>query len=295
MKRHALNIKVVSALFSVLVLSGCGLDSGSSVTSNDSGGMGAPSVVENPGLVAGDGVTTTEKSIIRTGDLTLKTGNVSKTFDDVKSAVIAAGGRVESSSYNAAADYSGPSAYITARLPESKLDTAIATISTLATRTSLNLSTSDVTLQTVDLKAKIQALTTSRDRLLALMAKATNTADLIAAESALAQRQSDLDSLQSQLDYLTLQVSESTLNIQVITDATSMTSGLRGFKATIVQTVRNFLQAFESVFIFIGSAIPWVLILGGLYALSRSVMRRLHGRNQVAPSTKNKDNVAKDA
>jgi predicted PurR-regulated permease PerM len=65
------------------------------------------------------------------------------------------------------------------------------------------------------------------------------------------------------------QVSESTLSIQIIDDASSVTSGLRGIKETLLQAAQNFLQAFENVVIFIGTAIPWLLVFGLLYFVLR--------------------------
>jgi hypothetical protein len=110
------------------------------------------------------------------------------------------------------------------------------------------------------------------------MAQATTTADLLAAEQALAQRQSELDSYQAQLDYLNSQVKESTLNIQILSNSTSITSGLSGIGATLNQALRNFLQGFESVILFIGSAIPWILVLSIFYIASKSITKLVQKR-----------------
>jgi len=270
---------IISALISSLVLAGCGLG-----TSNDypmGGGDSSVSIeAMDKGMPYLQGAgSVSSQSIIRIGDLTLKTGNVEEVFDDVKDLLANLNGRVESSSFVAANDNYGPSGYITARIPESRLDEAIAAVSDLGERTSLNIYTSDVTLQTIDLTAKIEALTSSRDRLLELLAQATTTADLIAAEQALASRQSELDSYQSQLDYLKSQVSESTLNIQIIDDASSVTSGLRGIKETLLKAAQNFLQAFENIVIFIGTVIPWILVIGLIFFIPRKLAKFKRNRS----------------
>ncbi len=259
-----------------LLLTACGSGITQDISTADSGGSSAviPNLDEASGVNNGT-TSTPAQEVIRNGDMTLKVNDVSKSFDDVKALVVSKSGRIESSSFNTESDYSGPTAYIVARIPEARLDEVIAAVSDLGQRTSLNLNTTDVTLQTVDLKARIAALIISRDRLLALMAKATTTADLLAAEQALAQRQGELDAYQSQLDYLKSQVAQSTLNIQVLGDSTSITSGLMGIRATLTQALRNFLQAFENVVLFIGSAIPWVLIFIICYFPIRSFSRWL--------------------
>jgi hypothetical protein len=198
--------------------------------------------------------------------------------DEVSSLITSGSGRIESSSLNAEFEGSGPSAYIVARIPEAKLDELIASVSELGERTSLNISTTDVTLQVIDLTARIDALVISRDRLLDLMAQATNTADLLAAEQALSQRQSELDAYQSQLDYLNSQVTQSTLNIAIVSNSASITSGLSGIGATLIQALRNFLQGFESVILFIGSAIPWILVIAIFYITSKAVSRMVKSR-----------------
>ncbi len=262
--------KVLAIIATALVLAGCGTTSGGNSSTAYDPSMSVPDKGGAGGTGTDSGAVTPQ--VIRTGDMTLKTGDVAKLFEAVQKQVLASGGRVESSNlYN---DSQNNGSQVIARVPESKLDATIAALSALATRTSLNISTSDVTLQTIDLQAKVKALTTSRDRLLALVEKAMSTSDLIAAEAALSQRQSELDSTQGQLDYLKTQVAESTLSISLVSDQSSVTSGLRGFGDTFRQAVRNFLQGFESVIIFVGSAIPWIILLSLLVAFGRWFNRR---------------------
>lgn len=146
-------------------------------------------------------------------------------------------------------------------------------ISTLGDRTSLSLNTTDVTLTKVDLEARIASLQASVTRLQELMAQATTTADLLAAETALAQRQGELDSLQSQLEYLESQVAMSTLTINLSEPQNSITSGLRGFSKTLIESARRFVSGFEEVVIFIGAFLPWVIVLGGIGLGGRAARR----------------------
>jgi hypothetical protein len=215
--------------------------------------------------------------------MTLETSDVSTVFDKVKQAVLDAGGRIETSSYFAGDRYSTPSGQVTARIPEAKLDAAIEALSAISKRTALNLSSSDVTLQRVDLEAKVKALTAARDRLQQLVSKATTISDLIEAENALAQRQAELDSYQGQLDYLKSQSAESTLTIAIVSSATPVTSGLRGWGETFRESLRNFLGAIQSVIVFVGGALPWaagIAVLAWLVKASVNVVRRIRRRRQ---------------
>lgn len=288
MTRH-LRVSLAAAA-AALLLAGCG------VTSNGNGGMTssyydqgapavAPDVAVDGGKIASGGVmvegTATTPTVIRTGDMTLETTDVAGVFDRVKQAVLAAGGRIESSGYYGGGSGSPASGQVVARIPEPKLDGAIDAISALATRTALNVSTSDVTLQRVDLEAKVKALTAARDRLQDLVSKATKVSDLIEAENALAQRQAELDSYTGQLDYLKSQAAESTLSISIASSQTPVTSGLRGWGETFRESVRNFLGAIQSVIVFVGTALPWafgILLLVGLVRLVIRGVARLRAR-----------------
>lgn len=267
-------VRIVSVIGATLVLSACGAGNSQDSFTNDSSGAsaGIPSLEKGAPAYAETAVTA-EQAIIRNGDMALEVKDVSTTVADVTSLITSSSGRIENSSLSAEFENSGASAYIVARVPEAKLDEVIAAVSELGQRTSLNISTTDVTLQVIDLKARIDALVVSRDRLSDLMAQATTTADLLAAEQALAQRQSELDAYQAQLDYLNSQVKESTLTIAILSNSTSITSGLSGIGETLNQALRNFLQGFESVILFIGSAIPWILVLAIFFIIGKSVSR----------------------
>lgn len=266
------NLTVIS--FLVLLLSAC-----SNSTTDSSVGMGGgdtfmsmPSVDKS--LSTGEQFSNVASpTVIRTADLSISTNEVETTVSSVEEIIKSSSGRVETSSFYQDSNGFNGSAFISARIPEAKLDEVISKVSELGKQISLNINSTDVTLQTIDIKAKIAALTESRDRLQSLLDEATSVSDLIAAEDALFARQSELESYQDQLDYLSGQVAESTLSIQILDDATSLTSGLQGFKATMIKAAQNFLQAFEKAFVFVISAIPWLLIIGAFGFIGKTITR----------------------
>jgi hypothetical protein len=74
-------------------------------------------------------------------------------------------------------------------------------------------------------------------------------------------------------------VAESTLTIQVVDDASSITNGLRGISETLLIAAQNFLKAFENIVIFIGTAIPWLLAAGLLFFAYKGGKRLKKKRN----------------
>ena len=266
------NLTAIS--FLVLLLSACSDSTPDTAVGMGSGdtSMSLPSVDKS--LSNGEQFSdVASPTVIRTGDLSIATNEVESTVSKVEEIVKSASGRVETSSYYQGSDGFNESAFISARIPEAKLDEVISKVSELGKQISLNINSTDVTLQTIDIKAKIAALTASRDRLQTLLDDATSVSDLIAAEDALSARQSELESYQDQLDYLSGQAAESTLSIQILDDATSLTSGLQGFKATMIKATQNFLQAFEKAFVFVITAIPWLLIIGAFGFIGKLIVR----------------------
>jgi hypothetical protein len=278
---------IIGAFIATFALTGC--------TSADSQGVGgagiglggsdtaisaAPVDMANMGkaIAGAEFVSNTQQSVIRTGGLTLTTSNVTEVYEKAQVVISEFNGRIENSTFDVGSSNYGPTGYLTARIPEAKFDAALEALSGLAKQSTVSMSSADVTLQTIDLEAKLKALTTSKDRLVELLEQASTTSDLIAAEQALAARQSEIDSYQSQLDYLSSQVAESTLTIQIVDDSTSITQGLRGIKETMLQTAKSFLQAFENVVIFIGTAIPWVIVFSILLVTGRAITRLIRRR-----------------
>jgi hypothetical protein len=283
---------IIGAFIATFALTGC--------TSADSQGVGgagiglggsdtaisaapvdmAPVDMANMGkaIAGAEFVSNTQQSVIRTGGLTLTTSNVTEVYEKAQVVISEFNGRIENSTFDVGSSNYGPTGYLTARIPEAKFDAALEALSGLAKQSTVSVSSADVTLQTIDLEAKLKALTTSKDRLVELLEQASTTSDLIAAEQALAARQSEIDSYQSQLDYLSSQVAESTLTIQIVDDSTSITQGLRGIKETMLQTAKSFLQAFENVVIFIGTAIPWIIVFSILLVTGRAITRLIRRR-----------------
>ena len=82
----------------------------------------------------------------------------------------------------------------------------------------VSLNATDVTMQSQDLDARITALSASVDRLVALLATATDTDNLIQLETAISDRQGELESLKSQKRYLDDQVSLSTVTLNLVSE-----------------------------------------------------------------------------
>jgi hypothetical protein len=82
------------------------------------------------------------------------------------------------------------------RVPYDSVETTLAAISDRGIVQESSLNSVDVSLQKVDLDARLEVLNTGITRLQALLEEAATTADVVTIESALTERQSERDSLQ---------------------------------------------------------------------------------------------------
>jgi hypothetical protein len=212
---------------------------------------------------------TFKRDIITTGSLQMVVTEPTQVADRLVSAVTDAGGRVDSRSERSGS--SSPTVDLVLRIPSDKLDGVLADAKKLGTVDSMSIGHSDVTSQRVDLDARIEALQTSVNRLLQLMGRAGNVADLLAAESSLTQRQAELDSLRAQRATLGDKVSYATINVNISTKPAVTQSGFLG---ALERGWRSLLSAVHGVVMAVGFLIPWLPVLAVLVVVVLVVRRR---------------------
>ena len=267
-----------------LALAGCAIGG---PTGGSAGSLPQPEAMQDmaasPDLATVDGKSAIGgESIIRTSDLVIEVSDPQAAADDVVAALEPIDGRVEFSSVGAAGEWGPASASLTVRVPSDRLGGALAAISGVGKVVSTSRSTSDVTLQHQDLSARVAALETSTERLRALMAEASNTADLIAAESALTARQAELDGLTSQLEYLDNQVDEATITVTLNAPGTAPVTGPKNFWDAILLGISSLGAAIVGLGLAIGVALPWIiaiaLVVGIVVTIVRTTRRRSRAR-----------------
>ena len=272
------------ALSSVLTLAGCATNTDSWEESSVS--MGSPDIAYSEDLAVemdmqarSEMSSSVEPDIIRTGYLSLSVDSPADTADQITEVVEAAGGRIASRSDYTPVDYGQPSSYLEARIPYEVLDATVASLQELGDVQEVSLNTVDVSLQKVDLDARIQVLEAAITRLNELLAEAATTSDLIAVESALSERQAELDSLQSQRDYLSDQTLFATLSISLITPENATPADPDGFLDGIIRGWESILAFFAGAIVWAGIAVPWLGLLG-LVILLGIVVRRIRRRRK---------------
>jgi Ca-activated chloride channel family protein len=212
---------------------------------------------------------TFKRDIVTTGSVQMIVAEPTQAADRLVSAVTDAGGRIDSRSERSGS--SSPTVDLVVRIPADKLDGVLADAKKLGTVESMSIGRSDVTSQRVDLDARIEALQTSVNRLLQLMGRAGNVADLLAAESSLTQRQAELDSLRAQRAALGDQISYATINVSLSAKPT-VTHG--GFVGALQHGWQSLLSAVHGVVVTVGFLTPWIPVLAVLLVVLLWLRRR---------------------
>ena len=283
----------VSAALSVLLLSGCTLGSSGGDSAEDGGGVSQPDLgVEVPGdaaapdeaLVPGEDVDgADDRSVITTGWLTITVDDPVASASDVADLVDRAGGRIDSRSETPGTDTQQARATLVVRIPADEFDAVLADLRELGEVDSVQLDTSDVTQQRQDLDARIEALQASVDRLLALLADADDTADLIAIESELTTRQAELDGLTAQRDWLADQVDYSTLTVELLSEGIAPDAGPDDFWSGLAAGWEALVGFLAGLLVVAGVLVPWLglalvvaAVVTGIVLLAARARHRAH-------------------
>lgn len=274
-------------LLSALALSGCA--AGSDMMASDSGGSAPVVAPESSEMVAGDSAVTrdADRQVIITGWMTVTVEQPLDAADEAARIAESVGGRVDGRQEVAPNDYDRGSATLTLRLPADGLNETIDKLKELGTVQEVSLNSSDVTMVTQDLDARIAALRASIDRLLALVGTATDTESLIALETAISDRQAQLESLEAERRYYSDQIALSTITLNLISPADTPATEPVTFLDGLVAGWNAFVAFFAGLIVVFGVLIPWLVLAGIITAVILLLVRwrKARAAAAAAPAT----------
>lgn len=201
-------------------------------------------------------------------------------------------------SYDESMPYPYPpsGAWITVRVPAAELSGMVRELSALGEVTASSINRQDVTEQVVDLEARIEATQASVDRLTELMAQATSVTDLLAAESALAERQATLESYQAQLKSLDSLVDLSSLTVTLQPVVEPVEADPAGFTDGLVAGWNGLVATLNGIVVALGFLIPWLIVVAIAGLIVWGVIRLIRRRRTAAKTASSpaRTDVAKE-
>lgn len=232
-----------------------------------------------PTALPGDGSTTGDRiDVIRTGTFSLEVENVDATLTKLTSVVKSQGGYV-SGSYRYT-NTSTPYLTVTFRVPAASFDAAVLALRAEGTVLSEEISTYEVTMQLVDLEARLRNLRASETALLELMTQATTVSDVLAVQTQLTTVRSDIESYDAQRAALADQVAMTMISVAISPIGSSIGNATSGFNLgkEISLAIANLISVGRAVAI---AAINLVIVVLPI-ALVGALVGGLLGRT-VAP------------
>lgn len=222
-----------------------------------------------------------ERQVITTASAVVE---VDDTREAVRRAVAEAtgyGGYVEEREEST--DEGGTPTYasVTLRLPQENLEELLEQLEDYGDVTDLSESAQDVTSTYRDLNARIEALETSVDRLIEIMAEADSAEELLQIETTLSERQASLESLQAELNALEDQVSLSTLYIRFSTEPITEVDR-EGFMGGLQSGWNGLVKFINGFLVVAGALVPWFAILAVPGVVIFLLLRRRRAK-RVAP------------
>jgi hypothetical protein len=220
------------------------------------------------------------RDVVKTATMTVTVANTSEAADKAAVLVEKADGRVDSRSEDAGSTGGFARTSAVLRVPVAKLDGVIRELKSLGKVQTAETKSEDVTAQRVDLDARMKALQTSVDRLLGIMRDAKDPDALINAESALSQRQADLDSLRAQREALGDRIDYSTVDVTFVAEQIGGPSPKQyeGFTGQIERGWDGLVSVLGNAVLLFGLLLPWlgvlIVVAGILYLVARLARAR---------------------
>jgi hypothetical protein len=227
-----------------------------------------------------------KRDVVKTASMTITVANTSVAADKAAVLVEKADGRVDSRSEDAGSNRGLARTSVVLRVPVAKLDGVLRELKTLGKVQTAETTSEDVTAQRVDLDARIKALQTSVDRLLAIMRDAKDPDALIKAEDALSERQAELDSLRAQRDQLGDRIDYSTVNVTFVAEQIGgpAPKEYEGFIGQVERGWDALVSVVGNLVLLFGLLLPWLGALavaaGVVYGIVRLARVR---RSQQGP------------
>jgi hypothetical protein len=233
------------------------------------------------------------RDIITTARVTLRVADIAKAADALTALAEKHGGYVESSdiglepgarsgtapdaAQGAPTEPSLPSGdgWVSIRVPAADLTAVRDAVGERGQELGSSISREDVTATAVDLRARVDASKASVQRLTELMSKSGSVADLIAAETALSERQAQLESYQQQLKSLDDQVSMSSVQVQLTKRAKATEANAAGFGDGLLAGWNGLIAALNGVVIAFGFLLPWLAVAGVVLLMVWLIRRRM--------------------
>jgi len=221
-----------------------------------------------------------DRKVVQNASLSLKVPDVTQTADQIIALCGAKGGYTVSSRIYRENDR--VSGRLTIKVPQTVLLEVIDAIKSFGEVTDKVISTQDVTEEFYDAQARLKVLEAKEARLLGLMDRAANIAEIISVENELSKTRGEIEVLSGRLQLLANATQYSLININLAEGGAGTLQAPQGTwgKAwqSLVGSLNGVINFGSNTLVFLFAAIPWLVMAALLVLLVRWLYPKLNSR-----------------
>ena len=258
--------------------------------------MASGSVTNDSVAEVGQSVPGTEQKLIKTIRMEAETEDLDVLLPQISAKIGELGGYVENQElYNGSSysSYRHRNASLTIRIPAENLNGFVEDVKGVSNVVSYNESTENVTLQYVSTESRVKAMEVEQERLLELLGKAENMADLLEIEARLTDVRYELESVTSQLRVLANQVDYATVylyisQVKVYTEVEEQTVWQRigsGFK----ENLRSIGEDMTDFFVWLVTYSPQLIVWAVIIAAAVVILKKKWAKKKVSRAPRQND------
>ena len=234
------------------------------------GGIVAPEFGDTISSNRGDG----DIDVVRYGNLSLEVTNADDALERVTAIVEKAGGYISASSRSG----EGENLYLSAtlRFPAAKFNSVMASLRNEGKVLYEDIGSYEVTMQVLDLEARLKNLRASESAFLKLLDRAETVADVVAVQSELSRIQGEIESFAAQLSGLQDQVEMASINVSLMLPVSPVDVASDDFDLgyEISSALANLINVGRAVIV----ALINIVVIGAPIALLGAVFGSVIGR-----------------
>lgn len=234
----------------------------------------APEFEDTASSARGDGTS----DVVRFGNLSLEVTDADEALARITAIVESAGGYISSSSRSG----QGDSLYLSAtlRVPAAEFTDVMASLRDEGEILYEDIGSYEVTMQVLDLEARLENLRASETAFLELLDRAESVADVVAVQSELSRIQGDIESYEAQLSGVKDQVEMASINVSLSLPVSPVAEASGDFDLgyEISSAIANLINVGRAVIV----ATINIVVIGAPIALLGGLFGSLVGRAFIA-------------
>lgn len=211
-----------------------------------------------------------DRKLIRQGDIRFQSDNLAETHQFLVDKTKEYGGYISDETSSSSGNMANQSMVI--RVPSNKLDPLVSAIMSHAGELDYkNITAEDVTMQFIDVTARLQTKKELEAQFRAILTQAKTVEEILNVEREIANLRSDIESMEGQLRYMTNQIDLSTLRIEFYSKSNS--EG-KGFMSRIKDAFSGGWDLIQTFVVALFYLWPFILVLMLLLFIIRRIRRK---------------------